>query len=58
MIETCGNGLGHRYYVEEFIEGIRTPRHFGDSFDRAIAIYNRLMDASLLATFNELLAPE
>ena len=53
MIETCGNGLGHRYYVEEFIEGIRTPRHFGDSFDRAIAIYNRLMDASLLATFNE-----
>lgn len=53
MMNVCGNGLRHRYYVAEFIEGKQTPRHHGDSFDRAIAIYDRLMDASFLATRNE-----
>ena len=43
----------HRYYVAEFIEGKQTPRHNGYSFDRAIAIYERLMDASFFATRNE-----
>jgi hypothetical protein len=40
----------HEFFVCEFIEGKQAPRHNGDSFDKAMMIYDGLMDASFMAT--------